>query len=230
VAQAWLVHLFTASGLILAFLAAASIFEHDYRAGFFFLALQVLVDAVDGILARRARVSERIPWFDGAKLDDITDYLAYVFVPALFVWRALIVPDGWELPDAAAMLLSSAYGFNRTDAKTSDHFFTGFPSYWNIVAFYLWIAGWSPQVNAAILLVLAVLVFVPFRWVYPSRTPTLMTLTNVLGAVWTVLLLLMLWRHPDISRPLFLASLAFPIYYAGLSAWLNSSRNRQKHA
>jgi phosphatidylcholine synthase len=224
VAQAWLVHLFTASGLVLAFLAAASIFEHDYRAGFFFLALQVFVDAVDGAMARRARVTERIPWFDGAKLDDITDYLAYVFVPALFVWRALIVPDGWELPVAAAMLLSSAYGFNRTDAKTSDHFFTGFPSYWNIVAFYLWIAGWSPEVNAAILLALAVLVFVPIRYIYPSRTTTLMTLTNVLGAVWAVLLLVMLWRHPAISRTLFLASLVFPVYYFGLSLWLNARR------
>ena len=223
-AKAWLVHLFTASGLVLAFLAAASIFEHDYRAGFFFLALQVFVDAVDGVMARRARVSERIPWFDGAKLDDITDYLAYVFVPALFVWRALIVPDGWELPVAAAMLLSSAYGFNRTDAKTSDHFFTGFPSYWNIVAFYLWVAGWSPEVTAAILLALAVLVFVPIRWVYPSRTPTLRTLTNVLGAIWTVLLLLMLWRHPDVSRSLFVASLAFPVYYAALSLWLSARR------
>jgi phosphatidylcholine synthase len=230
VAKAWLVHLFTASGLVLAFLAAASIFEHDYRAGFFFLALQVFVDAVDGVLARRARVAERIPWFDGAKLDDITDYLAYVFVPALFVWRALIVPDGWELPVAAAMLLSSAYGFNRTDAKTSDHFFTGFPSYWNIVAFYLWIAGWSAEVNAAILLALAVLVFVPIRYVYPSRTPAMMTLTNVLGAIWTVLLLVMLWRHPDISSPLFLASHVFPAYYAGLSLWLNVTQDRQKHA
>jgi len=229
-AKAWLVHLFTASGLVLAFLAAASIFEHDYRAGFFFLALQILVDAVDGVLARRARVSERIPWFDGAKLDDITDYLTYVFVPALFVWRALIVPDGWEIPVAAAMLLSSAYGFNRTDAKTRDHFFTGFPSYWNIVVFYLWVAQWPVTVNAAILLALAILVFVPIRYVYPSRTPVLMTLTNVLGAIWAVLMVLMLWRHPDVSRPLFLASLAFPVYYAGLSLWLSFWVKRLKHA
>jgi phosphatidylcholine synthase len=227
---AWSVHLFTASGLVLAFLAAASIFEHDYRAGFFFLALQIVVDAVDGLLARRARVSERIPWFDGAKLDDITDYLAYVFVPALFVWRALIVPDGWALPVAAAMLLSSAYGFNRTDAKTSDHFFTGFPSYWNVVAFYLWVAGWSPEINAAILLGLAILVFVPIRYVYPSRTVACRTPTNVLGAIWAVLLLVMLWRHPDVSRPLFLASLVFPAYYMTLSIWLFLGRNRQKHA
>ena len=94
---------------------------------------------------------ERIPWFDGAKLDDITDYLTYVFVPALFVWRGALVPNAWVLPVVTPILLSSAYGFNRTDAKTSDHFFTGFPSYWNVVTFYLLVARWPSEVNAAIL-------------------------------------------------------------------------------
>ena len=99
-----------------------------------------------------ARVAEQIPWFDGGKLDDIVDYLTYVFVPALFVWRAVLVPDKWTMPVAAAMLLSSAYGFSRKDAKTADHFFTGFPSYWNVVVFYLLVAGLSSWVNAAVLL------------------------------------------------------------------------------
>src|SRR4029079_7616768 len=103
------------------------------------LFLQVAVDATDGLLARRLRVYERTPGVNGAKLDDIVDYLCYVFVPALMVWRAPLVPADWVVPVAAAMLLSSAYGFNRGDAKTSDHFFTGFPSYWNIVVFYLFL-------------------------------------------------------------------------------------------
>src|SRR5688500_13033244 len=89
---AWLVHLYTASGIVLAFLAARAFIEFDYRTGFFWLWIQVFVDATDGLLARRMRVRERIPWFDGAKLDDITDYLTYVFVPALFVWRGALVP------------------------------------------------------------------------------------------------------------------------------------------
>src|SRR5262245_7943456 len=110
---AWLVHLYTASGVVLAFLAARAVIDFDYRTAFFWLAMQVVVDASDGFLARHARVSERIPWFNGAKLDDIVDYVAYVFVPALFVWRGVLVPDAWTLPVAAAMLLSSAYGFNR---------------------------------------------------------------------------------------------------------------------
>ena len=85
---AWLVHLYTATGLILALLATRAVIDFNYRAAFFWLWLQVVIDATDGFLARRSRVAERIPWFDGGKLDDVVDYLTYVFVPALFVWRA----------------------------------------------------------------------------------------------------------------------------------------------
>jgi phosphatidylcholine synthase len=218
---AWLVHLYTASGIVLAFLAARAFIEFDYRTGFFWLWVQVLVDATDGLLARRFRVRERIPWFDGAKLDDITDYLTYVFVPALLVWRGALVPGAWALPIASAMLLSSAYGFNRTDAKTSDHFFTGFPSYWNAVTFYLLVARWPSEVNAAILVALAVLVFVPIRYVYPSRTPVWSVVTNVAGAIWAGMMLLMLWQYPAVSAPVFWASLAYPAYYFILSFWLH---------
>jgi phosphatidylcholine synthase len=215
--SAWLVHLYTASGAVLAFLAVREVFESDYRAAFFWLALQVVVDATDGILARWVRVSERLPWFNGAKLDDIVDYLAYVFVPALIVWQAVLVPEAWAGTVAASMLLSSAFGFNREDAKTADHFFTGFPSYWNIVVFYLLIGGWPLRVNAAVLMTLVLLVFVPIRYVYPTRTRAWRVPTNALGALWGVAILAMLWQYPTVARPLFLASLTFPIYYLALS-------------
>jgi phosphatidylcholine synthase len=221
---AWLVHLYTASGLVLAFLAARAVIDHDYRTALFWLWLQVVVDATDGTLARVARVSERIPWFNGAKLDDIVDYLTFVFVPALLVWRAGLVPGAWMLPVTGAMLLSSGYGFNRDDAKTADHFFTGFPSYWNIVVFYLLIADWNPRVNAGILMTFAALVFVPIRYVYPSRTPVWPVPTNLLGVAWGALLLVMLWQYPSVSRTLFLMSLLYPIYYAVLSVSLHIRR------
>ena len=214
---AWLVHLYTASGVVLAFLATCAVFAQDYRAAFICLYLQVVIDATDGTLARRAQVVQRLPGFNGAKLDDIVDYLTYVFVPALIVWQAPIVPPAWTLLVAAAMLLSSGYGFNRDDAKTADHFFTGFPSYWNIVVFYLVVAAWPPLVNAAILLLFAVLVFVPIRYIYPSRTPVYRVSTNMLSGVWAVAILAMIWQYPAVSRPLFLASFAFPIYYLALS-------------
>src|SRR5258705_1232598 len=110
---AWLVHLYTASSAVLAFLATRAIFEYRLRDEFFWLGAEIVIDATDGVLARAARVSHRLPWFNGAKLDDIVDYLTYVFVPAVVIWRALLVPEAWTIPVASAMLLSSAYGFNR---------------------------------------------------------------------------------------------------------------------
>ena len=224
-AAAWLAHLYTASSLVFAFFATRAVVEHRYRDAFCWLAVTLFVDATDGVLARRAKVSVRLPWFNGSKLDDIVDYLTYVFVPALVVWRAILVPDGWSTAVVAAMLLSSAYGFNRDDAKTDDHFFTGFPSYWNIVVFYLYVAGWTPVVNGVILLVCAVLVFVPIRYVYPSRTRVWLVPTLLMGAIWGVLICVMLWRMPAVPRPVFLASLAFPVYYLVLSLVLHFGKN-----
>ena len=120
-------------------------------------------------------MKERLPGYDGARLDDIVDYLTYVFVPVLLVMRAGLLPSGSGLAVGALVLLASAYGFGQVDAKvaTSDYFFTGFPSYWNIVALYLYVWRLPAAANAVLLIVLAVLVFVPIRYVYPSRTVTL---------------------------------------------------------
>ncbi len=224
-AAAWLVHLYTASGALFAFFATRAVVEHRYRDGFFWLGVAIVVDATDGVLARRANVAGRLPGFNGSKLDDIVDYLTYVFVPALIVWHAILVPDRWSLGVVAAMLLSSAYGFNRDDAKTDDHFFTGFPSYWNIVVFYLYLAGWTPVVNGVILLALAALVFVPIKYVYPSRTQVWQLPTLLLGSLWGVLLCVMLWRMPAVPRALVLASLAFPVYYLVLSLVLHFGKS-----
>ncbi|MBI3050769.1 MAG: CDP-diacylglycerol O-phosphatidyltransferase [Acidobacteria bacterium] len=223
---AWLVHLYTASSALFGFLALTRIFYDRYREAFFWIAVTIAIDATDGLLARRARVASRLPHFDGAKLDDIVDYITYVFVPAFFVWHALLVPDRWSMLAAAAMLLASAYGFNRDDAKTTDYFYTGFPSYWNIVVFYLYVAGWSPAVNLLILLLLAAFVCVPIRYVYPSRTPVWRSLTVALGLVWGALMLVLLWQLPDVSRPVLWVSLVFPAYYLVLSLALDRRRAR----
>lgn len=202
---------------MIALLATRAIFDYRFRDAFFWLAAAVFVDSTDGLLARAVDVKGRLPWFNGSKLDDVVDYLTYVFVPALFVWRSLLVPDAWTMPVAGAMLLSSAFGFNRDDAKTSDHFFTGFPSYWNIVVFYLYVIGGPQTVNAIVLLALCVLVFVPIRYLYPSRTPHWRTVTMTLGVAWGVALVLLIWQLPDVSTRILWGSLLFPAYYVALS-------------
>jgi phosphatidylcholine synthase len=220
----WIAHLYTATGAVLALLATAMTFAHNFRAAFLFLVVATFVDATDGLLARAVRVKERLPQFDGARLDDIIDYLTYVFVPALIVWQADLVPVAF--PICAAMLIASAYGFGQTGAKVEagDHFFTGFPSYWNVVAVYLYVLRLPQRTNAIVLAVLAVLVFVPIRYLYPSRTRTFKVPTLALGITWAALFAWMIWRLPAVDGPWTRLSLVFPIYYLVLSLWLQFRR------
>ena len=225
-AFAWAVHAYTASGALAAFFGTLAVFEGKYRTAFVWMVVATLVDASDGVLARMARVKETLPGFDGARLDDIVDYLTFVFLPVLLLVHSGSLPEGWGLMVAAAVLLSSAYGFASLDAKTDDYFFTGFPSYWNIVAVYLYAAGMPPAVNAAILLVLVVLVFVRIGYVYPSRTPVLRRLTVILGGIWALMIVVIILMLPNAPRPLLVASLFYPIYYAILSFALQARRSR----
>lgn len=213
---------------MLALLSTLDVIAGDFRGAFIWLAVQVLVDATDGTLARTFRIGERLPHFDGARLDDIVDYLCYVFVPALLMLRAGLLPATWGIAVAAAILLSSAYGFGQTAAKirTTDYFFTGFPSYWNVAAFYLYVLDWLPATNAAVLLTLAALVFAPLRFIYPSRTLAFSRLTIALSVAWAFLVLWMLWRLPATDGRWIAVSLVFPVYYAALSLWLDRTSRR----
>ena len=222
----WVAHLYTALGAVLALAATLAVFDGRFRDVFLLLALATFIDTTDGWLARGLRVKERLPGYDGARLDDIVDYLTYVFVPVLLVMRAGLLPSGSGLAVGALVLLASAYGFGQVEAKvaTSDHFFTGFPSYWNIVAFYLYVWRLPEVANAVLLSALAVLVFVPIRYVYPSRTVTLRVPTLVLGAIWALLVLVAMWRLPATGGPWLNLSLVFPVYYTALSFYLHAQQ------
>ena len=214
-------HLYTASGAVLALLALEAIGRDAFAAAFAWMAVAMFIDCTDGTLARRVRVKEVLPQFDGSKLDDIVDYLNYALVPMVLVHRAGLLPDGIGLFVAALPLLASAYGFCNSEAKTPDHFFTGFPSYWNVAALYLYVLDWPRWINAAWLIALSVLVFVPIRYLYPSRTATLRTLTYVGGAIWAISVFWLLLQFPHPSRMLARLSLLYPAYYVALSLWLH---------
>ncbi|MGH7789369.1 MAG: CDP-alcohol phosphatidyltransferase family protein [Candidatus Binatia bacterium] len=219
---AWGVHLYTGSGAVLAMLALEAIGRDAFGTAFACLAVAMVIDCTDGTLARRVRVKEVLPQFDGAKLDDIVDYLTYALVPIVLIVRAGLVPAGpFGLLIAALPLLASGYGFCQAAAKTPDHFFTGFPSYWNVVALYLFALGWPPWAGALVLLGFTIMVFVPIRYLYPSRTVTLQKTTYSLGIVWTIMVFVLLAQFPEPSRGLARLSLFFPAYYVALSLWLH---------
>jgi len=221
---AWLVHLYTALGTVVAFFSLLCIEQTNFREAFYLMALAVVIDATDGMLARAARVKELIPWFDGELLDEIVDYFNYVIVPSLFLVRANILPPQDSLWLAALPLLASAYGFCQREAKTADYFFLGFPSYWNVVVFYLYVLQTPLWVNAFVIIALAILVFVPLKYIYPSRSPRFRSQINVLGALWGVAMLCLIYQLPNPSRVLLFASLLFPAYYTALSLWLEYRR------
>lgn len=217
------VHLYTATGSVLGLLIVLAAFEGDVEAALWLGLATLFIDGTDGMLARHFRVKETIPWFDGARMDDIVDYLTYVFAPVVLLWTTGHLPEGpvgWTL--AALPLLASCYQFCRVDAKTSDHFFLGFPSYWNVVAFYVIVLDVGPVVTGVTIVVFAILVFVPIRYLYPSRTRALQGLTLALTLVWLATYAVLVVQLPDPSPAVVALSLAYVAYYWGLSFWMTA--------
>ena len=220
--RAVLVHVYTASGGVLAFLAAMELATPapDPRRVFLLLAVAVLVDATDGPLARRWEVKRRVPSIDGRTIDDIVDYLTYTFVPLLLVWRMDWLPQP-ALLFVAPALVASLFGFANTAAKDeSGGFFLGFPSYWNVVAFYAGFAYrlYGPWVNAAALLLLALLTVLPLRFLYPNLAPAPWRMPLIAGALaWLGMMLWLLGDYPDAPAATVWLSLLFPVFYFWLS-------------
>ena len=190
---AWLVHLFTASGAVLALFALAAIEDENWRLALLWLLAALAIDGVDGTLARRAEVKLRVPRIDGAALDLVVDYLNYVFVPALFIWRAGLVPPDFAPALAAAILLSSLYVFARADMKTEDDYFRGFPALWNVVALYLYAVQPGQNVGAVIVGLLVLMSFAPVHVVHPFRVRDYGIWLPLLAIVWAASSAPLLW-------------------------------------
>lgn len=229
---AWCVHFYTALGLVAAAGMAVLIVRGDPSSYRWVIALMIaatIIDATDGTLARRLRVKEILPGFDGRRLDDIVDFLTYTSLPLLFIWRVGALPGRfcWWL---LVPLLASAYGFCQAEAKTDDHFFLGFPSYWNVVAIYLYWLKPPVWFSLSLILVLALLTFVPSLYLYTSYKGPFSRLTNFLCSIWAAALLLIVAEALPDSRPLIWASLIFPLYYFFISwaltlrRWLGKPR------
>lgn len=215
VTLAWGVHAFTASGALVGAVALLAIGAGELSRAAFLMVVALAIDSVDGALARAVRVRDVLPQVDGRRLDDMVDFLNYVIVPGVFLVAAgLIASWAW----AAVPILASAYGFSQEHAKTEDDFFLGFPSYWNVVALYLWLLEVPAAAGTALVVVLAILVFVPFKYIYPSKLLVLGRTTLATGAIWVVFLgVAALWPARLTALGLVQLSLAYPAYYLLLS-------------
>jgi phosphatidylcholine synthase len=219
------VHLFTASGAVVGVLALLAVHAGDLRAASLWMLLAMAIDSFDGSLARAVGVAKVLPRFDGRRLDDIVDYLNYAIVPCVFLVAGGLLPHWWAV---VPPILASAYGFSQQDAKTEDDFFLGFPSYWNVIAILAWLLEVPPAPLAAILAAFALLVFVPLKYVYPSklrafkRTTYALTVLATLAVAWSAL-------EPERARELRVPQLAllYPAWYFGLSFWLGGFGRRR---
>lgn len=193
VAAAWAIHALTASGALLSFLALLAVEQGRWRLTLLWLGAALVVDGIDGPLARWAGVKWRLPGIDGATLDLVVDYLTYVFVPAILLYRTGLVAAHWDLAAVAAILLSSLYTFARTDMKTEDNFFRGFPAVWNVVVFYLFVLRPEPVTSAVVVAVFAVLTFAPIHFVHPLRVRRYQPWLAIFTALWGLASFALLW-------------------------------------
>jgi phosphatidylcholine synthase len=223
---AWAVHLFTAAGAVLGAWALLAVAAGSWHVVMLLMLAAFAVDCLDGTLARRVGVAWVLPEFDGRRLDDIVDYLNYAIVPVVFLVASGLLPHwAWALPP----VLASAYGFGQVEAKTEDDFFLGWPSYWNVVAIYAWLLDTPAWLNAGLTALFSLLVFVPFKYIYPSRLRAWKrtTYTLVIGCGALVIYSVIdpargrAWRLVEIS-------LLLPIWYVLLSFRLGGLRGRTR--
>jgi len=209
---AWGVHGFTASGVVFGLLALLAVEQDDLQAVFGWLLLALVIDAVDGPMARLIRIKTVLPRFDGATLDLLVDYLTFVIVPALVLCHATILPEPLRVAGAAAILATALHHYCNLDIKTEDGYFVGFPAFWNIAVFYLYRFPAPPAVAAIIVAALCVLTCVPIKVVHPLRVKKFRVFSFAFLALWLVTGGLTLMR-PDVNPSWLLAANLLPLAY-----------------
>jgi phosphatidylcholine synthase len=207
-AAAWAIHLITASGAVCALLALGAVGEHAFREAFSWLALAMLIDGFDGVLARRLDVQRALPQIDGGLLDNIVDYTTYVLVPACLIHEGGLLPRSASLAAASAICVSAAFQFTHAEAKSRERF-RGFPSCWNVVALYLMLLRPAPPLTLATIGLLSAASFAPVFFPYPSRTLR----DLLLATLWGISLGALVWLYPEPPAWLVHASLAYVALY-----------------
>ncbi len=220
--RAWSVHFYTSLGLATAFFSLLAIFSGNVKLFFIFQGISLFIDSTDGYFARRWNVKKWASQLDGRKLDDITDYLNYTFLPVAFTYKFGLITDSW-LVVLVIVLITSIYGFCQTGAKTSDGFFTGFPNFWNVLVFYLYFFNWPVPVNALVMLLSSAFIFVPVKFLSYS-SPVLRRSSYVLSFMYLVFLGIIVVNLNNLDIRLVWISLIGPIYYLFSALYLQFSK------
>ena len=218
-APSYLVHIFTALGVVFGFLALLATVDGKIPEAFLWLAFALFVDGVDGTLARAVNVKQNTPEIDGAILDNIIDYLNYVVVPVFIFYSLGMAPEPYLLLSCIAILLVSCFTFTNTNIKTDDFYFSGFPAIWNIVVLYFYILESSEFTNFIFVILFCILTFIPFKYVHPFRVVEFRKITLMITSIWmittTILLFDLSFSNPIFASANFIIWLITNVYFAG---------------
>jgi phosphatidylcholine synthase len=225
-ALVWGVHVFTASGAVTGFMTLLSIAAENLRAALLWMALSVVIDTLDGALARRVHASQVLPQYDGRMLDWVIDWVNYVFLPAYFFYSAGLVAPQFRMPCVIGILLSSGYHFGNRNGVTEQGHFRGFPAFWNMIVFYLFILHLGPVWNLALTGVVCILHFCPIHFVYPTR------MRRLRGVVWSGALvalstgLCIVLQYPAVNMWLLASTLVSICLLGAAGLWLTYQDGR----
>lgn len=207
--RAFSVHILTASGSFLAFLGVVAASEHRFVDMFWWLGLALLVDGIDGPIARKVRVKEVLPHWSGDTLDNIIDYVTYVLLPAFALYQSGMIGEPWSFVAAGMIVVSSAIYYADMGMKTDEYFFSGFPVVWNMVIFTLFVMDASATTAMTVVTVSVFLTFLPINFLHPVRVKRLRSLNLLVVAIWCALggyALLMHFQTPTWAVVGFVAS------------------------
>ncbi|MNQ61356.1 Phosphatidylcholine synthase [compost metagenome] len=218
-AKAWSVHAVTASGVILALLALLAVLDGRPQVCLLWLGAALLVDGLDGTLARKFDVKGVLPHFDGSTLDLVIDYLTYVFIPAIFVYRFIPLPEYSLLLAVGVILLSSLFCFCNLNMKSQDNYFVGFPAAWNVVIVYLYLLDFAPWLSLATILLLSGLTLSKMKFLHPFRVKQLMPLNIGVTLLWMAVSAVLIVQYPLNQTWLLLIWGLTSVYFVGICLW-----------
>ena len=222
---AFCVHIFTALGAGVALIAMLEAVREHWVAMFAWLGVALVIDAVDGPIARRLDVARVQPNWSGDVLDLVVDFVTYVFVPAYAITASdLLLPLAAPLL-GAGIAVSGALYFADRRMKSEDNHFRGFPGLWNVAAFYLFLLHLPPALSSLGVAVLIALTFAPFRVVHPIRVVRLRGLTLSLVAIWALLVIFTLVNDFNVSAPVTIGLCAIAAYIVGCDAAIRLVRS-----
>ncbi|MGG1947026.1 CDP-alcohol phosphatidyltransferase family protein [Trinickia sp. NRRL B-1857] len=219
-AYAWGIHVLTASGVIFGLMAILAVEDRNWHGAMLWLFIALIVDGIDGPIARKINVQSALPRFDGGTLDLLVDYFTFVIVPALLLYHSALLPATVRFAAAATILMSALHHYCNRDIKTEDGYFVGFPAFWNVAVFYFYRFPQTPSITAATVFLLCALTLAPIKVVHPIRVKKFRALNVAVALLWLAFAGIAL-ALPDLNESWLLLGNILPLTYF---AWISIRR------